>query len=181
MQKTFSSESALSAFAESLGHSLRSALVSKSLPNPLVFELVGDVGAGKTTFTRALAKGLGVAEAVTSPSFSISKRYAFPLSSLKTERLLSADKSSEPSPAPSGILVHYDFYRLDDPGIMSSELEETLTEENAVIVVEWADSVASFLPASRIKISFKILGESERELSLENFPPSFLSLNKELA
>ena len=49
--------------------------IAKSLSAPLVIELLGDVGAGKTTFTRGLAKGLGVKEAVTSPSFTISKNY----------------------------------------------------------------------------------------------------------
>ena len=46
---------------------------------PAVFELIGDVGTGKTTFTRGLAAGLGIVEPVTSPSFTISKRYACPL------------------------------------------------------------------------------------------------------
>ena len=57
---------------------------AQTLLLPAVIELVGDVGAGKTTFTRGLAKGLGVAEAVTSPSFTISKRYAFPDGELVT-------------------------------------------------------------------------------------------------
>ena len=58
-----------------------------------VIELVGDVGAGKTTFTRGLAEGLGIKEPVTSPSFTISKTYSLPN---------------------GGNLVHYDFYRLQE-------------------------------------------------------------------
>ena len=50
---------------------------AERLKLPAVVELIGDVGAGKTTFTRGLADGLGVNETVTSPSFTISKRYAF--------------------------------------------------------------------------------------------------------
>ena len=60
-------------------------------PRASVIELVGDVGAGKTTFVKGLAKALGVSEPVSSPSFTISKTYALP---------------------DGGNLVHYDFYRL---------------------------------------------------------------------
>lgn len=135
----FHSELELSAFAEHLGKTLK--LDSKKA---LVFELKGDVGAGKTTFTRALAQGLGVQEPVTSPSFTISKRYAFK----------------------GGELIHYDFYRLPDPGLMADDLEESLETPNAIVVVEWADSVKNLLPETRTKISFAILGETERELIL---------------
>ena len=57
------------------------ASIAKDLHAPKVIELVGDVGAGKTTFVRGLAEGLGVKEPVTSPSFTISKSYAFLLKS----------------------------------------------------------------------------------------------------
>ena len=85
---------------------------------------------------------------MTSPSFSISKRYAFG-KNLENE------------------LIHYDFYRLDNPGIMSFELEEALSERNSVIVVEWAGSVAELLPKNHVKISFKILEDGARELEFE--------------
>ena len=139
----FHSELELSAFAEHLGKTLELD------PNrALVFELKGDVGAGKTTFTRALAKGLGIEEPVTSPSFTISKRYAFS----------------------GGELTHYDFYRLPDPGLMADDLEESLETPNSVVVVEWADSVKNLLPKTHQTISFKTLGETERELTFENLP-----------
>ena len=70
--------------------------------NPHIIELVGDVGAGKTTFVRGLAKGLGIEDPITSPSFTISKSYALPKN--------------------QGYLIHYDFYRLPDPGIMLEDL-----------------------------------------------------------
>ena len=79
-----------------------------------VIELVGDVGTGKTTFVRGLAKGLGVKESVTSPSFTISKAYACP-----NERTL----------------VHYDFYRLNDPGLLTEDLEENLKNPNNIVVI----------------------------------------------
>ena len=78
---------------------------AKKVKFPMVIELIGDVGTGKTTFTRGLAEGLGITEPITSPSFTISKSYALP----NNKRL-----------------VHYDFYRLPDPGLMLEDLNESI-------------------------------------------------------
>lgn len=104
---------------------------AKKLTRPAVIELVGDVGAGKTTFVRGLAEGLGVIEPVTSPSFMISKAYALP---------------------DGGKLVHYDFYRLKEPGLMVEDFAENLEDPNVVVVVEWGESVADLLPKDHIRI-----------------------------
>lgn len=117
---------------------------AKKLPLPAVIELVGDVGVGKTTFVRGLAEGLGIAEPVTSPSFTISKRYA-----------LLHNKSR-------GALIHYDFYRLSDPGIMSDDLRETLTEPNSVVVVEWGGDVAEFLPKQKHHLEITLNEDGSR-------------------
>lgn len=116
---------------------------AKGLHAPAVIELVGDVGAGKTTFVRGLAEGLGIKEPVTSPSFTISKEYAFD----------------------GGLLIHYDFYRLSDPGLMMGDLEESLNDPHAIVVVEWADSVAGILPASRTRLEIKYQDDGSREIS----------------
>lgn len=115
---------------------------AKKIKAPKVIELVGDVGAGKTTFVRGLAEGLGIKEPITSPSFTISKEYAFN----------------------DGILIHYDFYRLEDPGLMMGDLEEAMMDEKAIIVVEWADSVENILPADRDRIEIKYLDDGGREI-----------------
>ena len=101
-------------------------------PHSIVIELVGDVGTGKTTFTRGLATGLGVKEPVTSPSFTISKSYALPSS--------------------KGHLIHYDFYRLPNPGLMSADLTDNLTDPDNIIVIEWGGSITNLLPKNHYKI-----------------------------
>lgn len=111
---------------------------------PAVIELVGDVGVGKTTFVRGLAEGLGVKEPVTSPSFTISKAYAL----------------SE------GNLVHYDFYRLNEPGLMMDDLAEKINEGRNIVVVEWGDSVAELLPDKHILIKFEYDDEGGRHLNV---------------
>lgn len=113
------SEEELIAFGRELGERITA---------PCVIELIGDVGAGKTTFTRGLAQGLGVAESITSPSFTISKSYAYK----------------------NGVLSHYDFYRLPDPGIMSENLAESIADPHTITVVEWANTIQDILPPNRL-------------------------------
>ncbi len=110
-----------------------------------VIELLGDVGAGKTTFVKGLAKGLGIDETVQSPSFTLFARYQ----------------------APGGhSLHHYDFYRLDEPGIVAYDLAESLADKNAVTVVEWAQTVNHILPLQRIVIRINTTGETIREIDV---------------
>ena len=147
----FHTEQSLSTFAEALGKTLRP---------PLVFELIGDVGAGKTTFTKALAKGLGIKEPVTSPSFTICNRYEW---SAEQKR----DSSRGATPVGTFTLIHYDFYRLEDPGLMREDLEESLADPTAIVVLEWASSVKDLLPDSHITITFQPLADGSRKLTIK--------------
>lgn len=110
-----------------------------------VIELVGDVGAGKTTLVRGLALGMGVDETVQSPSFTISRVY---------------------SAVDNRQLVHYDFYRLQDSGIMSAELAEAVSDDRNVVVVEWAGAVEHILPEDRLTIAIESPDESTRRLTI---------------
>lgn len=107
--------------------------VRRQDPSGVIIELIGDIGTGKTTFTRGLAEGLGITEPITSPSFTISKTYALP----NGKRL-----------------IHYDFYRLPDPGLMTDDLAENLKNPNNIIVIEWGDSVSDLLPEDHVTINF---------------------------
>lgn len=120
---------------------------AKQLSRPACLALTGDVGTGKTTFTRGLAEALGITEPVTSPSFTISKRYALPS---------------------GGELIHYDFYRLDDPGIMRDDLSEALAEPSSIVVIEWGQDVQELLPAGAIKITLKLLDSGARSVEIQS-------------
>ena len=113
---------------------------AQTLQAPTVIELLGDVGAGKTTFVQGLAKGLGVQENVTSPSFTISKEYQ----------------------GNNCRLVHYDFYRLNDPGLMMSDLLDKLHDPHNIIVIEWGKNVTNILPKKHPKIAFQCLDDGSR-------------------
>lgn len=110
-----------------------------------VIELVGDIGAGKTALTKGIAVGMAIDEDVQSPTFTLSRLYE----------------------APSGIrLAHYDFYRLQDAGVMSMELDEAAHDATTVTVVEWADIVKGVLPADRLTIRFYSPSEMARHITM---------------
>lgn len=118
--------------------------IASSLKGGEVIELVGDVGAGKTTFTKALATALGVKETVQSPTFTISNRY---------------------ETANGRTLAHYDFYRLHDAGIMADELAETANDNGCITVLEWSDIVAEVLPEDRLTLTLTPLSEEKRSVT----------------
>jgi len=110
-------------------------------------ELVGDVGAGKTTFVKGIARGLLVDEDVQSPSFTISRVY---------------DARDDLQ------LAHYDFYRLSDPGIMANELAETTQDSMTITVIEWADIVEGVLPPRRLRIAITAPTENTRIVTIHD-------------
>jgi tRNA threonylcarbamoyladenosine biosynthesis protein TsaE len=110
-----------------------------------VLELVGDVGAGKTTLTKGIGAGMKIDDDVQSPSFTISRVY---------------DGRDELQ------LAHYDFYRLHDAGIMADELHETIHDSKTVTIIEWAEIVTGVLPADRLSITITSPTETDRRVVL---------------
>jgi len=111
-----------------------------------IIELIGDVGAGKTTLAKGIAVGLGVGEYVQSPSFTISRIY---------------DGRDDLK------LAHYDFYRLNDAGVMADELAETMANKKTVTIIEWADVVGGVLPVDRLSITISAIDENYRKLEIK--------------
>ena len=138
MEKELLSESAMREFGQTIGRQLKGGEV---------IELIGVVGAGKTTLAKGIAAGLGVDEDVQSPSFTISRTY-------QTAR-------------PDLLLAHYDFYRLTDPGIMADELDEVIHDKGVVTIVEWAEIVDQVLPEGHIRIMITPTSETARRVVVE--------------
>lgn len=136
-------------FGEQLGRQLRGGMV---------VELIGDIGAGKTTLTKGIARGLDIDEDVQSPSFTINRTYD----------------------ARDGLrLAHYDFYRLADPGIMIAELSEATSDPGMIVIVEWATVVEHVLPDDRLTISITSPTETSRQLTIT--PDDILENNDSFA
>lgn len=110
-----------------------------------VIVLIGDIGAGKTTFTKGFAQAMGISEAIQSPTFTISRLY---------------DTSG------GVVLAHYDFYRLHDPGIMRAELAEAVHDPMTVVVIEWAEVVTDVLPPDTLRITLVATDETTRQVEL---------------
>jgi len=114
---------------------------SEKFPN-MVICLNGELGSGKTVFTKGIANALGVKEVVTSPTFTIIKEYHGELA-----------------------LYHMDVYRLN--GIVDGIGIEEYFNKNGIVVIEWADTIKDILPKERIDIKIVILDENKRVFVLQ--------------
>lgn len=118
-----------------------------SIKSPCVISLVGDLGAGKTTFAKGFAEGLGISDTITSPTFTIMNEY-----------------QGEKMP-----LYHFDMYRLaSKEEAINCGFEEyfDLTKLKGIVLVEWAKNVEGLLPALHIEISFKKVNDTTRDISI---------------
>lgn len=109
----------------------------------MVVALSGDLGAGKTTLTQGIATGMGVQARVTSPTFTLVNEYE--------SQTREAGKRLR--------LIHLDSYRLGDsdadsvPEAATFGVEEVLDDEDAVVVIEWAERLAPLLPVDHLQIT----------------------------
>ena len=106
--------------------------------------LTGDLGAGKTTFTQAFAKGFEVEDYVASPTFAIINEHQGRLP-----------------------LYHFDVYRLENSKAMEDIGYEEYFYGDGVCVIEWASLIADILPMSHLWIDIKVLGEIERNICIK--------------
>ncbi len=111
---------------------------------PQVICLTGDLGAGKTAFTRGFARYFGIEKGVSSPTFIIMHRYT------GTE-----------------VINHYDLYRLNDyDELLDIGFEEQI--ESGISLIEWPDSFMEYLPENKIVIKITRLGDSDRRIVVED-------------
>lgn len=109
-----------------------------------VVVLGGELGAGKTAFSKGVAEGLSVSANVTSPTFAIHNVYQGRLR-----------------------LDHFDFYRLDEAEAEALGLNEFFGDKNAVSLIEWWTNIRYLLPKKCIFVDIKKTGEEEREITID--------------
>lgn len=119
--------------------------LGKFLPNGSTICFSGDLGAGKTTFIRGIAKGLNITDVVQSPTFNIMKVYF---------------KGQRP-------LIHIDAYRLAD---INSDigLDEYIGYESGITVIEWPDFIKELIPKNSMRINITHLGDDKRKIEIES-------------
>lgn len=120
------------------------------IPGDVVL-LHGDLGAGKTTLTKGIARALGVQETVSSPSFALVNEYALPFVRL----------------------FHLDLYRLDDPADLESiGFAELTSSEDGIAIVEWPERAGALLPDRYLLIEIAYAGEGRRSVRISGVPPA---------
>lgn len=118
----------------------------------MVICLIGELGSGKTVFTKGFANALGIEDNITSPTFNIIKEY----------------KTGEMD------LYHMDVYRLEGD-TTNLGLEEYMNK-GGITIIEWADLIKDELPEERLEIRFKIVGEEKRILTIIPYGSEYESL-----
>jgi tRNA threonylcarbamoyladenosine biosynthesis protein TsaE len=120
--------------------------IGKAVKGGEVIEFHSDLGGGKTTFMKGMGVGMGVTDVIQSPTFAISLLH-------KAERGLE--------------LHHFDFYRLDDPGVVRASLAESLAQHNAVVAVEWGDTVHDVLGSDVISVTLSTQDDDSRVITIK--------------
>ncbi len=137
---------------EKLGTSL-----GKFLSEGDFLALTGDLGAGKTAFTRGIARGLGIKDPITSPTFTIINEYH-----------------------ESVVLAHMDAYRLKSlEELQNIGFDDYL--QGFIVVMEWADKVKAMLPDDVLWIDFTVMEDSQRQIRFTSSSPHYDKMIRELS
>lgn len=109
--------------------------------------LFGDLGGGKTTFTKGLGRGLLIKEEITSPTFIIFKSYP---AQKKAKKLF---------------LSHFDLYRIENKKDLEEiNFQESFENKNNISIIEWAEKIRKFLPQKRLEIKFSFINRNTRKI-----------------
>jgi len=121
--------------------------LAKKLPKGSIIALHGNLGAGKTVFTRGFARGLGITEPVSSPTFTIVQEYLL---------------------ENSNYLFHLDLYRIDDyRAALAFGIEEFIEDPDAYTLIEWPERINEIMPENVLKITISHINENERKIIVE--------------
>ena len=119
---------------------------AKRLSGGDVILLDGNLGAGKTHFSKGVALGLGVEEIVTSPTFTLHNAYQ----------------------GNSYMLNHFDFYRIEDEDeAQQLGLDEIFYDTNGISIIEWWQNIKNLLPEKTCRVSIKAINDTQREISID--------------
>lgn len=115
------------------------AKYAKTLKSGDVVLLDGEMGAGKTVFAKGIAKGLGISEEVTSPTYAYMNDY-------------------------DGRLFHYDCYRIESPAQAEGLGLADYFDMGGICLVEWSENISPLLPAAAKRVTIRKISENEREI-----------------
>lgn len=119
----------------------------------LIIALSGDLGSGKTTFIQGFAKGLGVKEKITSPTFVLMKKFNI---------------NNQQSTINYQYFYHIDCYRIQKPEeILGIGFKEIISHSKNIVAIEWSEKIEKILPKDFIKIKFDFGNENTRKITIK--------------
>jgi len=127
---------------------------SRFKKSAIVISLEGDLGSGKTTFTKGFGHGLGVKEMIKSPTFVIMKKYNFIYPKLK---------------ASQAYFYHFDCYRISNPTeVLSFGWKDMISDLGNVVIIEWGNNIKRILPDRYMQIKFMAIDGNKRKIELRS-------------
>lgn len=140
---------------EDIAYNLISRYRSKLTYSPMIIALTGEMGAGKTHFSKGLARGLRITETITSPTYSLANEHGFV------------------SEGRAGLLVHVDTWKMESEEDFKALNLEGFLEQRAIIVIEWADKFTELVKAlgknaQLIWVDLKTINENIREVTISH-------------
>ena len=133
-------------------------LLAEELRGGEIICLSGDLGAGKTTFTQGLLRGLKIKGPYTSPTFTIVKEYHRKTQNVK--HTLRARRSMLH-------VFHIDAYRITSKDLRELGFNDFAGKENSVVILEWPEKVKRLIPTKSVWINFQWVNEKEREITFD--------------
>lgn len=130
-------------------------MLAQELKGGEIICLKGELGAGKTTFTQGLLRGLRIKGPYTSPTFVIMKQYE-----IKNQESVIKNQNKLQK------VYHFDAYRIEAEDILNLGWEEIVTDRKNIVIIEWANRVEKIIPKKVIWINFEWLDEKKRKISL---------------
>ncbi|HBI33959.1 MAG TPA: tRNA (adenosine(37)-N6)-threonylcarbamoyltransferase complex ATPase subunit type 1 TsaE [Candidatus Moranbacteria bacterium] len=139
------------------------SLLAEELRGGEIICLSGDLGAGKTTFTQGLLKGLKIKGPYTSPTFSIMKHYVNRARNIKhgTKKMLLHDPCSMIHD-----IYHIDAYRITSKDLLELGFGDFAGKKNSITIIEWPEKVKKLIPTNALWINFQWLSEKERTITI---------------
>ncbi len=123
------------------------AEIAAAYPDGAVIALEGDLGAGKTVFSRGFGRALGITEPISSPTYTIIQEYRCP---------------------DGRDFYHLDLYRIDNPAAaLALGVDEYFDRPGSFALIEWPERIDRILPDGVVRIKIRHLGENEREIQWE--------------
>ena len=117
--------------------------LAQTLKGTEIIAMFGGLGAGKTAFTRGLARGLGIEDGVSSPTFALVHEYEGKFN-----------------------LYHFDMYRINTfDDLYTTGFFDYM--DNGVMVIEWSENIENALPDNCVRVYIKVISENEREIVIE--------------